>query len=123
VVEGWPLGVLRAGGEGVKITLDTDDHDIHDLIRYLDGDHHMGVYDRAKVVADIKAQLTGPPTEWGSIVRARIEGHQSPVLLTYVPEPEEYSPTKFSWYSERDSWHSWEDLTGVEVLRVGVGGE
>lgn len=52
-----------------EIKLSTDRHDIEDLLRYLDGDHHMSVYDRMRVINDIRAQLNAqqdlpPRTPW-----------------------------------------------------------
>lgn len=46
-----------------EIKLNTDRHDIDDLLRYLDGDHHMSVYDRLQVAKDIRAQLDAPRSE------------------------------------------------------------
>lgn len=48
-----------SGGPAVdrQVTLSADEHDMDDLIRYLEGDHHMGVYDRMRVVNDIRAQM------------------------------------------------------------------
>lgn len=40
-----------------EIKLSTDEHDISDLLRYLDGDHHMSVYDRQRVASSIRRQL------------------------------------------------------------------
>lgn len=42
----------------IKLTL--EDHDIEDLIRYLDGDHHMSLFDRLQVIKDLRAQLPKP---------------------------------------------------------------
>jgi len=38
------------------VVLEIDGDDLHDLIRYLEGDHHMGVYDRQRVVKQLVAQ-------------------------------------------------------------------
>jgi hypothetical protein len=81
----------------------------------------------AKVADDIEQQVKpaiDEPTEWGSVVRARVEPDAEPLLLTYVPNPEESDPDKprgYPWYSEHDGWHSWDGLADVEVLRVGIG--
>jgi hypothetical protein len=74
--------------------------------------------------AQIQPPVPAEPTEWGSLVRARVEYDVAPLLLTYVPNPYESNPDTavgYPWYSEQDSWHRWADLSDVEVLRVGVG--
>jgi hypothetical protein len=67
------------------------------------------------------------PVAWGSLVRAdSTASAQVRILFAYVPAPEEVADAgerKFSWYSEKDSWHSWQDLSRIEVLRIGVGAE
>jgi hypothetical protein len=46
------------------VRLNSEDHDLNDLLRYLDGDHHMSVYDRQRVAQDIRAQMGTPRGEF-----------------------------------------------------------
>lgn len=66
-----------------EYTIDGTSHDINEVIRYLDGDHHMGVHDRARVVAELRAQLPKPvPLEptgdslvwvWGEVYARQVD--------------------------------------------------
>lgn len=40
-----------------EIVLDSSKHNIHDLIRYLEGDHHMSVYDQQQVANELRRQM------------------------------------------------------------------
>lgn len=67
-----------------EYTIDGTSHDINEVIRYLDGDHHMGVHDRARVVAELRAQLPKPVPEeptgdslmhvWGVVYKRQDNG-------------------------------------------------
>lgn len=103
-----------------EIKLDTEKHDIDDLIRYLHGDHHMGVHDRWQLVKDIVAQMPKPavkePAEFGSVVRASNDGIN---LRLWTPAP--YLGEHY-WMAETRMYEVWSELTDVEVLRVGLDG-
>lgn len=41
----------------MRLVLTISEDDAGDLLRYLDGDHHMGVHDRMQVAKQIRAQM------------------------------------------------------------------
>lgn len=103
-----------------EIKLDADKHDIHDLIRYLEGDHHMSVYDRMQVVKELRTQVepaVEEPTERWSIIAANVPG-------SHFLEPKQLVKTDAGWLdSDGNEWGSFDSFSDVEVLRVGIGNQ
>ena len=57
----------------MNITLKIDNDGLHDLIEYLEGNHHMGLWDRQQIVNQLIGHLTPPrptePTGLGAVVK------------------------------------------------------
>jgi hypothetical protein len=89
-----------------EIKLDADKHDIRDLIRYLDGDHHMSVFDRQQVVNDLKAQL--PESDM-------VEPPKDCVVMDVMARSWLYDDDSEMWLNEGmpESQLSWPDLLGL----------
>jgi len=107
-----------------EIKLDSDKHDIEDLIRWLDGDFHMSVFDRQQLVKHIRSQIQKPaiqePQEFGSIVQA---WHPREDPSSTPPDLWQRSPMngKHYWENRNGVCEVWSDLVHPQVLRVGIG--
>ena len=93
-----------------EIKLDPDKHDIHDLIRYLEGDHHMSVYDRQQVANALRKQVKDTEPPFGSVVRAPWSDKSLLWVCLWR-----------GWQSETGVVTDWSQLRNPQILRVGIG--